>query len=108
MFDVIYYKNDTLVKVTGVRNSQSSSAINNATVQIVGIKEYGIGVDINPEMFPVTLNYEPNSVGSYSGILPNTLDLTPSTKYTCKVQIVTVENMQGYWEFTFTCRLRQD
>ena len=107
MFDVIYYKNDTVVKVRGVKNSRNNDYINDAEVQILGIKEYGTNVTLEAGV-PLTLEYETDSLGNYTGVLTNELDLTPNKKYTCMLQVLTQDGVKGYWEFTFTCRLRQD
>lgn len=107
MFDVIYYKNDTVIKVVGVKNSRNNTFINNADVQIPGIKEYGTNTAITGGL-PLTLEYEAESNGNYSGVLSNEIDLTPNKKYTCMLEVVTTDSVKGYWEFSFTCRLRQD
>lgn len=110
MFDVIYYNNDTIIKVVGVRNSFNSDYINNATAQILGIKSYGVTPDsfVSEESFPINLAYEEGSNGNYSGILPFNIELEPGKKYICQIEVLTAEEAKGYWEFSFTCRMRQD
>lgn len=108
MFDLIYYKNDTLVKIAGVKNSLTGAYINNATIQILGVKKYMTSTEINEELFPLLLTYHQGSNGVYSAVLSHNLELEPNAKYTCMIEAITEEDVRGYWEFSFTCRLRQD
>lgn len=108
MFDVVYYQNDTVISMTNVRNSVSGEMINNATVQINGIREYGTNTAISPLSFPITMSYQAGSAGSYQGVLSRTLNLQPNTKYTISIQARTLDQMQSYWEFSFMCRVRQE
>ena len=108
MFDVVYYQNDTVISMTNVRNSVSGELINNATIRILGIKEYGTTTQVDEETFPITLTHVTGSQGRYQGVLPHTLNLLPNTRYTISIQANTVDQMQSYWEFSFTCRLRQE
>lgn len=109
MFDVIYYNNDTVVRVVEVRNASTNQYINNATVQVLGIKEYGATSDIAGS-FPIALAYVAGSNGVYTGVIPSTLPLVANKKYVCRIQVLTPapSSVKGYWEFSFTCRLRQD
>ena len=106
MFDVVYYKNDTLVTVTGVKNADTDTFIDNATVRILAITEYG-GSNI-VGTFPIVLTYVPQSNGIYKGNLVNSLPLVPNNRYVCKLEVLTTDNLKGYWEFTFTCRIRNE
>jgi hypothetical protein len=108
MFDVIYYNNDTVIRMSGVKNSLTGNAINDAVVEVTGIKKYGTEDYINPEMFPLSLDYQAGTVGMYSGVLSHTIELVPNTKYVCMIEATTIDNIKGYWEFSFTCRQRQD
>lgn len=107
MFDVIYYKNDTVVKVRGVKNTRNNQYITDADVQILGIKEYGTNTLLEAGL-PLALEYEVDSQGNYSGVLTNELDLVPNKKYICMLEVITQDGVKGYWEFSFTCRLRQE
>lgn len=107
MFDLVYYKNDTLITLIAVKNIKDNTSINNATIQILSISEYG-GLPIDTNLFPITLAYVTGSVGNYSGIIPNTLNLVPKKRYVCKIQATTQLGFKAYWEFIFTCKLRQN
>jgi hypothetical protein len=106
MFNAVYYKNDTVFKILNVTNATTGEPITNAHAKVNGIKLYGTETFISPDMFPINLDSMDN--GIYLGILPHTLDLIPNTKYICMIELDTEEGMQAYWEFTFTCRLRQE
>lgn len=111
---VVYYQNDTLVTVSGVRNTGTGEFIDDAEFVILAINKYGTNepVDVDPPasapLFPLVLNRDVNVRGRYSGVLPNSLNLVPNTKYVCIVQGTTVDRIKGHWEFSFTCRYRQD
>lgn len=105
MIDIVYYKNDTLLTAAGIKNTATNSFVNNAIVHVLGITTVD-NEAVTGATFPIVLVYVNGSNGNYRCNLPNTLNLIPNTRYICKLQATTEDNLKGYWEITFTCRSR--
>lgn len=81
----LFVGNDMELKVDGLRNASTGSAINNATVT-ASVTD-STGTTVGGMSFPLTLNYVSGSDGDYSGTLEDTTSLVAGSVYTVTINI---------------------
>ena len=75
----LYVRNDNTVYITGLRNSEDDSYINNATVTFT---VYDDACNQLTGAIDVSMGYVTDSNGNYRGVLQSSVDLVNGKEYT--------------------------
>lgn len=102
--NVIYKGNDTIVRVSALKNAQDDTFINDAAVTAT-LKD-STGTNVSGQSWPLTLGYIPSSDGIYEGILEDVLVLTKASNYTLLIDAVK-SNIVAHWEVPLQAALRK-
>lgn len=107
MARILYYLNDNLIEVDGLKDSTLSGyADATADVKLTAIKA-AAGNTVTGVSFPITLAYVSASNGKFRGVVDKALALTPEAKYTAFID-ATYGTLDGHWEIPLTCKVRTE
>lgn len=104
MAEVIFYKNDMLVWLKGMKNPLTDEFINDATCTAVVKDKYG--ANVGGQTWPVDLNYVAASNGEYVGILDAGIALNVGDRGTVEVTIDVAGGIDGFFKAPFQVRQR--
>ncbi len=102
--EVIYYGNDNMLELRGLKNAASGAYENSATVEVT-LKDDD-GAEVTGETWPLALGYVSGSDGNYRNTLKDTLSLVENEKYTAEITANAGAGLLGYWEIPIRCRMR--
>jgi hypothetical protein len=103
--EIIWYSNDNIIEVTGVKNKVSDTYINNASVTVTLI-DYATGAQVSGETWPLALSNVPLSNGDYRATLVDSLSLSTIKRYLAKVTVDGGTDLKGYWEINVLAKIR--
>lgn len=79
MRSVIFYNSENIIKLLNLRDGETGSYINDASV-IVSLFDVN-GSNVTGETWPKTMTYVTGSNGQYKAVLTNGLSLTEDAEY---------------------------
>lgn len=101
--NIIFYKNDMLLELKGLKDVVLDTFVNGATVTATVVDSDGAAV--TGQSFPVTLDFVANSDGDYRVVLDSTIVLVIGKKYTAQITAVS-SGIDGYWELDLRAVIR--
>lgn len=99
----LFIENDNTVTVTGLKNTASSSFVNDATVTFT-LKDTS-GTVVSGQTFPSTLSYVAGSDGDYLVTLQQSLDLDEGDAYVGTVTAVS-GTLDAKWTINYIAQKR--
>ena len=96
MAEGVYVENDNVITLVGLKNKVSGAWINDATVTVTLLDEYG--TEVSGQSWPATLSYVAASNGEYQATLEDVLNLSPDVEYIAKVTADGGVGLKGVWE----------
>lgn len=94
--------NDQTLTLVGLRDADSNSYLNAATVTATLYDSSGSAVT---GLNGITLSYVSSTDGNYKGYVESTFDPSPGVNYTLKVD-ATEGSVVGHWEIPVTVKVR--
>jgi hypothetical protein len=104
MANVIYYKNDMVLKYTAMRNPLTDLPINDATV--TAIVKTKTGQNVAGQSWPLTLSYVAGSDGEYQGILESLLEIQIGQRVDVEITITAPGGLDGFLRLNTEVRQR--
>ena len=104
MAEVIFFKNDNIIELTGLKDAITDTEINSATVTVT-LKDKD-GVDVTGETWPLTMAAV-GSGGTYRATLQDTLGVTLLDQYTAEID-VTDAGTTAKWSIPAQVTLREE
>lgn len=105
MARILYYLNDNLIEVDGLKDSTAAGyADGSATVILASIKDAN-GAVVPGLTFPIDLTYVAASSGKFRAVIDKALALVPEAAYTAYIDAV-YGTLDGHWEMPLTCKVR--
>lgn len=101
----LYYGNDMLLEVAGLRDQATGDYLNAATVTVT--LEDDADVQVTGESWPLAMSYVASSNGVYRATLRDTLSLTNNARYVATVIADAGEGKRGRWDVDFVCKMRR-
>lgn len=101
---IYYYKNDTLLEVSGLSDEATDAYINNATITAV-VKDKD-GAQVAGQSWPLTLAYVAASDGDYRGVLEDTLAVEIGDSLMAEVTIDGGSGRKAFWRMPVKVRQR--
>ena len=105
MTEILAYKSDNLIEVSGLKNRALDTFINNANVTVT-LKDKD-GAEVVGETWPLTLDKVAGTDGLYRASLKDTLTLGLNEKVTAEVNADGGTGLQSYWEKPLIVRLQK-
>lgn len=102
----LYYGNDMVLEVAGLRDQVSGEWINDAGVTVT--LEDSADNPVTGESWPLALTYVTDSDGVYRATLRDTLALAINARYVATVTADDGEGRRARWDLDFVCRLRRE
>lgn len=93
--ELLLYKNDMLLELTGLKNELTEAFVNNATV--TATLKTRAGVAVSGQTWPLTLVYKTASDGIYQGILDAALVVSVGDHLKAEVTIVAAGGIDGFF-----------
>lgn len=105
MAEVIFFLNDNVIELTGLKDEITDVNIDDATVTVT-LKD-STGVDVTGETWPLAMAAL-GSGGIYRATLINTLDVTLLDQYTAVVDVTTTGGVKAKWSIPAQVTLREE
>lgn len=103
---VLFYNNDNLLEIIGLKNAATDSFINNATVTAdIHLKSDDSQVT---GATGLTLAYVSGSNGNYRTTVPDTANIAQSEEYVAKITADGGAGLKGYWEILIQSQVRYE
>ena len=101
---VYYYKNDTLLELTGLKDEVTDAYINTATV--TATVKNAAGTAVTGQSWPLTLGYVTASDGDYLGVLEAALSVAVGDRLTVEVTVDAGSGRDAFFAIPVTVRQR--
>lgn len=101
---IIYWQNDTLLELTGLKDEAADTFVNDATVT-ARVKTQG-GVDVAGQSWPLTLAYLAESDGIYQGVLEAALDVDINDRLNVEVTVAAPGSLEAFFKIPAVVRQR--
>lgn len=102
--EVLLVANDQSIKVTSVTNESTGTFINDATV--TATLKTSNRIEVEGQSWPLTLNYEVNSDGNYSGLVSKDVALIHNKQYIVEISVDGGDGLFGFWSFIVRAKYR--
>lgn len=103
---VIFYLNDNLFEILGLKNAETDAYINNGVTAItldLVLKSDGSAIT---GATGLSLTYRAASNGEWVTTIPDTASISRSAKYLAKITANSGAGLQGYWEIDVQSQVR--
>lgn len=104
MANILYYKNDTLLKITGLKNPINNEFINDATVTAVVKDKFG--AEVGGQSWPMTLSYVTSSNGDYQGVIEADIAVNIGDRITIEVTATATGDLEAFFKMPTQVRQR--
>ncbi len=105
MAEVIFFKNDNVIELTGLKDEITQVDIDDATVTVT-LKDSN-GVDVTGETWPLAMAAL-GSGGIYRATLTDTLGVTLLNQYVAVVNVTTIGGVVAKWSIPAQVTLREE
>lgn len=101
---ILFFKNDTLIELLGLKNEVTQVVINSATVDVTLVDD--TDAEVVGETWPLSMP-STGADGDYRATLKDTLTLTQDRQYVAKIDADAGAQLKGHWELPLTVKLRK-
>jgi len=101
---VYYYKNDTLLELTGLKDEATDAYIATATVT-ASVKD-AAGAAVTGQTWPLSLVYVTSSDGDYRGVLDKAINVAVGDRITVEVTVDAGSGRDAFFAIPVTVRQR--
>ncbi len=103
---VIFYANDNLFELLGLKNAETGAFINTATVTLNLHKKSDDSLVAGAG--PLNMTYRTASNGEYVATIPDTANVDRNERYIAKITADGGAGLQGYWEIQVQSQVRYE
>ena len=101
----IYDGNDGLIEVKGLLDGVTGEYVSDATLEVT-LRD-AAGAEVAGQVWPLSMEYVPDTSGVYRATLLATLDLTLNARYVATITADGGPGLAAQWDVDVVCRKRR-